>query len=74
MDSEYNEYLPFVRAVAKRYVEDGIDLDDLIEAGYIGLVEAKAHFNEDSGIRFITYAIWFIRRSIVSYIQAQKKK
>lgn len=72
MDSELEKYLPFVKAIAKRYTSNEAEMEELIAAGTIGLAEAAEMFDEGSGIRFITYAVWFIRRSIESCIKSKK--
>ena len=72
MDSELEKYRLFVKAVAKRYASNEAEMEELIAEGTIGLVEAAEHFNEDSGIQFISYAVWYIRRSIESYIRSKK--
>ena len=73
MDSDLEQYLPFVKAVAKRYAEDEGQITELISAGWWGLLEAREKFDERSGVRFITYAVWYIRRSILSYLQDKEK-
>jgi RNA polymerase primary sigma factor len=57
----------FVYAVAKRYVQDDTMLD-LISEGNLGLIEAFDTYDVDSGNRFCTYAVWYIRRAINAYI------
>ena len=68
MDSELEKYLPFVKAIAKRYTSDEGEIQELIDAGTIGLAEAAERFDEGWGIRFIIFAVWYIRRSIESYL------
>lgn len=66
----YNEMvignLRFVISVAKMYQNQGIDLMDLISEGNIGLIKATEKFNPNSGLKFISYAVWWIRQSIMS--------
>ena len=71
MDTELEQYLPFVKAVAKRYTTNKSDLEELIKVGCVGLVEAKEKYDNDSEIRFISFAVWFIRRSIESYLKGK---
>ena len=54
-------YEGFVKAVAKEYLNRGLDLSELIAAGTKGLLKAAEKFDETRGFRFISYAIWWIR-------------
>ena len=64
--------LRFVVNVAKNYSGYGIPFQELISAGNIGLIEAAKRFDPDRGVRFISYAIWWIKQSILQTIQSQK--
>ena len=55
----------FVVSVAKNYQGKGLDIPELIAAGTEGLVQAAQNFDETQGFRFIAYAIWWIRQSIL---------
>ena len=59
----------FVTAVAKRYANNNLSMDELIEAGNKGLVLAAENFDESRGFKFITYAIWWVRQSIEKEIE-----
>lgn len=55
----------FVVSVAKNYQDKGLDTPELIAAGTKGLVQAAQNFDETQGFRFLAYAIWWIRQSIL---------
>lgn len=61
--------LRFVSAVAKKYVDNSLSMDELIKAGNKGLVLAAENFDESRGFKFICYAIWWIRQSIEREIE-----
>lgn len=63
--------LPFVVTVAKRYQRRGLGLDDLIGAGNMGLITAAERFDGGKGIKFISYAVWWIRQAIMQAIAEQ---
>lgn len=59
----------FVTAVAKRYANNNLSMDELIEAGNKGLVLAAENFDESRGFKFIPNAIWWVRQSIEKEIE-----
>lgn len=63
--------LRFVISVAKQYQGKGLDLIDLIQEGNLGLIQASKLYNPDKGIKFISYAVWWIRQSILRAISEQ---
>lgn len=60
--------LRFVISVAKQYIQKGINLSDLVNEGNLGLVEASKRFDPSKGFKFITYGVWWIRKTILAYI------
>lgn len=58
--------LRFVISVAKIYQNQGLPLNDLINEGNIGLIKAANRFNPESGLRFISYAVWWVKQSIMA--------
>ena len=66
-------HLKFVFDVAKSYKGKGVPLEDLISEGNIGLAKAINRFDENKGVKFISYAVWWIKQSILECLRKRNK-
>lgn len=73
LDKLVRSNLRFVVSVAKKYQNQGVSLSDLINEGNLGLIRAGHKFDETKGIKFISYAVWWIRQAILQALAEQSR-
>lgn len=74
IDIDAQQYLGFITKMAKQFTDNKDFEQDLIQEGYIGIMEAKKNFNPNIGIKFLTYACPYIKNRILRYYNKNKKE
>lgn len=72
-DEWIKEYIPLVKSIAQKYMKFGVPLDDLVQEGLIGLLEAKKRFKENKGTKFSTYAHYWVKKRILQALDWELK-
>ncbi len=73
LDKLVRSNLRFVVSVSKKYQNQGVPLSDLINEGNLGLIKAARRFDETKGIKFISYAVWWVRQAILQALAEQSR-
>ena len=68
----YQDYLPLIKSIASRYKKEGISFEDLVQEGFLGLLEAEKRFDSSKKAKFSTYAFYWIKKKILEAIQKEK--
>lgn len=68
-----NDNIGFVISIAKQYADKGLDMDDLVNEGNLGLIKAAEKFDESRGYSFQSYAVWWVRQAIQQAIAEQSR-
>ncbi|MCD6228129.1 MAG: sigma-70 family RNA polymerase sigma factor, partial [Candidatus Omnitrophica bacterium] len=72
MEKLYQDYLPLVKSVASRYKKEGVSFEDLVQEGFLGILEAKERFDPSKKVKFSTYAFYWIKKKILEAIRKEK--
>lgn len=72
MKKLHEVYDRFVTSIAKQYLDKGLSLDELMEAGKSGLEKAALKYDHSRGFKFIAYAVWWIRQPMLVAIESKK--
>lgn len=71
---ECEKYVGLIKSIARKYVYSGLSMEDLVQEGMIGLLEAKERFDESKGAAFSTYATFWIKKRIIESINKEVKE
>ncbi|RLA89731.1 MAG: hypothetical protein DRG20_04305 [Deltaproteobacteria bacterium] len=68
----YLDYLPLIKSIASKYRKEGVPFEDLIQEGFLGLLEAEKRFNTSRKVKFSTYAFYWIKKRILEAVRKEK--
>ncbi|MCD6222044.1 sigma-70 family RNA polymerase sigma factor, partial [bacterium] len=68
----YQDYLPLIKSIASRYKKEGISFEDLVQEGFLGLLEAEKRFDSSKKVKFSTYAFYWIKKRILEAVRKEK--
>ena len=68
----YQDYLPLIKSIASKYRKEGVPFEDLIQEGFLGLLEAEKRFNTSRKVKFSTYAFYWIKKRILEAVRKEK--
>ena len=66
--------MKLIASMAHKYARPGVEVDDLIQEGYLGLIEAEKRFDKTANTKFTTYAMYWVRKYILQYLQSEYKQ
>ncbi len=72
MEKLYQNYLPLVKSIASQYKKGGVPFEDLVQEGFLGLLEARKRFDPSKKIKFSTYAFYWIKKRVLEAIQKER--
>ncbi|MDD3049870.1 MAG: sigma-70 family RNA polymerase sigma factor [Candidatus Cloacimonetes bacterium] len=73
MIKDIESYIPLIKSIAEKYLFTGIPMEDLIQEGLIGVIEAKKHFDQGRDVKFSTYSVFWIKKYILQAVGNEKK-
>jgi len=74
MKIKIEEYLPLIKKIARRYKNKGVEIEDLIQEGFIGVIEAENRYREELNVPFFKYALYWIKKKMVEAIIKNSKQ
>ena len=72
MEKLYQDYLPIIKSIASKYKDEGVPFEDLVQEGFLGLLEAEKKFDASKGAKFSTYAFYWVKKRILDAVRKEK--